>query len=75
MTADAKPSSLWPRILAAAILVPAALGAVYLGGWVLAVWVAAAGVAMAVEWTAIVHRERMGWKLGLHVAALRMLAA
>lgn len=70
MTADVKRSSLWPRILAAAVLVPAALGAVYLGGWVLAVWVAAVGVAMAVEWTAIVHRERMGWKLGLHVAAL-----
>ena len=70
MTADAKRSSLWPRILAAIVLVPAALGAVYLGGWVLAVWVVAAGVAMAVEWNAIVHRERMGWRLGLHVAAL-----
>ncbi len=70
MTADAKRSSLWPRILAAVVLVPAALGAVYLGGWVLAVWVVAAGVAMAVEWNAIVHRERMGWRLGFHVAAL-----
>lgn len=70
MTADAKPSNLWPRILAAIVLVPAALGAVYLGGWVLAVWVVAAGVAMAVEWNAIVHRERMGWRLGFHVAAL-----
>jgi phosphatidate cytidylyltransferase len=70
VTADAKRSSLWPRILAAVVLVPAALGAVYLGGWVLAVWVVAAGVAMAVEWNAIVHRERMGWRLGFHVAAL-----
>lgn len=70
MTAEVKRSSLWPRILAAAVLVPAALGAAYLGGWVLAVWVAAAGVAMAVEWTAIVHRERMGWRLSLHVLAL-----
>lgn len=70
MTADAKRSSLWLRILAAAVLVPAALGAVYVGGWVLAVWVTAAGVAMALEWTAIVHRERMGWRLGLHVLAL-----
>jgi phosphatidate cytidylyltransferase len=43
---------------------------VYVGNWVLAVWVAAAGVAMAVEWTAIVHRERVGWRLGLHVLAL-----
>lgn len=70
MTAEVKRSSLWPRILAAAVLVPAALGATYLGGWVLAAWVAAAGVAMAVEWTAIVHRERLGWRLGLHVLAL-----
>lgn len=70
MTAEVKRSSLWPRILAAAVLVPAALGATYLGGWVLATWVAAAGVAMAVEWTAIVHRERLGWRLGLHVLAL-----
>ncbi len=70
MTAEVKRSSLWPRILAAAVLVPAALGAVYVGNWVLAVWVAAAGVAMAVEWTAIVHRERLGWRLGLHVLAL-----
>jgi phosphatidate cytidylyltransferase len=70
VTAEVKRSSLWPRVLAAAVLVPAALGATYLGGWVLAVWVAAAGVAMAIEWTAIVHRERMGWRLGLHVLAL-----
>ncbi len=70
MTAAAKRSSLWPRILAAAVLVPAALAAVYVGGWTLALWVTAAGVAMALEWTAIVHRERMGWRLGLHVIAL-----
>ena len=70
MTTDVKRSSLWPRVLAAAVLVPAALGAAYLGGWILAVWVAAAGVAMAVEWTAIVHRERLGWRFGLHVLAL-----
>lgn len=70
MTAGVKRSSLWPRILAAAVLVPAALGATYLGGWVLAAWVAAAGVAMALEWTAIVHRERLGWRLGLHMLAL-----
>lgn len=70
MTAEAKRSSLWPRILAAAVLVPAALGAVYVGGWTLALWVTAAGIAMALEWTAIVHRERMGWRLGLHMIAL-----
>lgn len=70
MTAEIKRSTLWPRILASVVLVPAALAAVYAGNWVLAVWVAAAGVAMAVEWTAIVHRERMGWRLGLHVLAL-----
>jgi phosphatidate cytidylyltransferase len=70
VTAEVKRSSLWPRILAAAVLVPAALGAVYVGNWVLAVWVVAAGVAMALEWTAIVHRERLGWRLGLHVLAL-----
>lgn len=70
MTAESKRSSLWPRILASVVLVPAALAAVYSGNWVLAVWVAAAGVAMAVEWTAIVHRERIGWRLGLHVLAL-----
>jgi phosphatidate cytidylyltransferase len=70
VTADAKRSSLWPRILAAAVLVPAALAAVYVGGWTLALWVTAAGIAMALEWTAIVHRERIGWRLGLHVVAL-----
>lgn len=70
MTVEIKRSSLWPRILAAAVLVPAALAAVYVGNWVLAVWAAAAGIAMALEWTAIVHRERMGWRLGLHVLAL-----
>ncbi len=75
MTAETKRSSLWPRILAAVVLVPAALAAVYAGNWVLAVWVAAAGVAMAVEWTAIVHRERMGWRLGLHVLALAVSQA
>lgn len=75
MTSEVKRSSLWPRVLAAAVLVPAALGAVYLGNWVLAVWVAAAGVAMAVEWTAIVHRERVGWRLGLHVLALAVSQA
>ncbi|NOT41620.1 MAG: phosphatidate cytidylyltransferase [Alphaproteobacteria bacterium] len=75
MTAEVKRSSLWPRILAAAVLVPAALGAVYVGNWALAVWVVAAGVAMALEWTAIVHRERMGWRLGLHVLALAVSQA
>jgi phosphatidate cytidylyltransferase len=50
--------------------VPAALAAVYAGGWVLAVWVTAAGVAMAKEWTAFVHRENFGWRMGLHVLAL-----
>jgi phosphatidate cytidylyltransferase len=63
-------SSLWPRILAAAILIPAALGAVYLGGWVLAVWTTAAGLAMAREWVHIVHREVFQWRFALHAVAL-----
>jgi phosphatidate cytidylyltransferase len=63
-------STLWPRILAAAILIPSALGAVYLGGWVLAVWTVAAGLAMAREWVQIVHRETFGWRFALHAAAL-----
>ncbi len=75
MTQTAKPSSLWPRIIAAAVLVPAALGAVYLGGWILAAWVAAAGVAMSREWVAIVHREVWGWRMGLHIAALALSQA
>ena len=67
---QASGSSLWPRILAAAILVPAALVAVHTGGWVLAVWVAAAGVAMSREWVSIVHREAFGWRFALHALAL-----
>jgi phosphatidate cytidylyltransferase len=63
-------SSLWPRILAAAILVPAALGAVYVGGWVLGLWTAAAGLAMSREWVQMVHRETLQWRFALHAVAL-----
>ena len=70
MIAQPSRSTLWPRILAAAILIPSALGAVYLGGWVLAVWTVAAGLAMAREWVQIVHRETFQWRFALHAAAL-----
>ncbi len=70
MIGQASSSTLWPRILAAAVLIPAALAAVYAGGWVLAAWCAAAGFAMSREWVRIVHREPFGWHLGLHVFAL-----
>jgi phosphatidate cytidylyltransferase len=68
--AQAAGSSLWPRILAAAILIPAALAAAFTGGWVLAVWTAAAGFAMSREWVRIVHHAPWDWHLGLHVLAL-----
>ena len=67
---QASGSTLWPRILAAAVLIPAALAAVYTGGWVLAVWTAVAGLAMSREWVAIVHREAFGWRFALHALAL-----
>lgn len=70
MIAQPSRSTLWPRILAAAILIPSALGAVYLGGWVLAVWTVAAGLAMAREWVQIVHRETFQWRFALHAVAL-----
>ena len=70
MIAQPSRSTLWPRVLAAAVLIPAALGAVYLGGWVLAVWTAAAGLAMAREWVQIVHGEVFQWRFALHAAAL-----
>ncbi|MCE9523239.1 MAG: phosphatidate cytidylyltransferase [Alphaproteobacteria bacterium] len=70
MIAQPQRSSLWPRILAAAILVPAALVAVYDGGWILGVWTTAAGLAMAREWVQIVHRETFGWRFAMHAAAL-----
>ena len=63
-------SSLWPRIIAAAILIPAALLAVYDGGWILGVWTTAAGVAMAREWVQIVHHESFDWRFALHALAL-----
>ena len=70
MIAQPSRSTLWPRILAAAILIPSALGAVYLGGWVLAVWTVAAGLAMAREWVQIVHGETFQWRFALHAGAL-----
>ena len=70
MIAQPSRSSLWPRIIAAAILIPAALLAVYDGGWILGVWTTAAGLAMAREWVSIVHRETFGWRFALHAVAL-----
>jgi phosphatidate cytidylyltransferase len=58
------------RVLAAAVLIPVTLMCVVAGGWALSAWVAIAGIAMSLEWVAIVHKERLGWRLGLHALAL-----
>lgn len=63
-------SSLWPRIIAAAVLIPAALLAVHDDGWILGVWTTAAGLAMSREWVHIVHREVFQWRFALHALAL-----
>lgn len=72
MTLESAPPkpTLWLRVLASAVLIPLMLASAYLGGWVLAAWVAAAGLAMSVEWVAIVHKERFGWRFGLHALAI-----
>ncbi|MBI1211522.1 MAG: phosphatidate cytidylyltransferase [Alphaproteobacteria bacterium] len=63
-------STLWLRVLAAAVLIPVTLLFTFLGGWALSAWVALAGLAMSVEWVQIVHKERFGWRFGLHALAL-----
>lgn len=72
MTVDSAPprSTLWLRVLAAAVLIPLTLFASIWGGWLLAGWVGLAGLAMSVEWVQIVHKERFGWRFGLHALAL-----
>lgn len=70
MIGQTSGSSLWPRVIAAAVLIPTTLLAVYGGGWVLAVFTTAAGIAMAREWVQIVHRETMQWRFALHAVAL-----
>ena len=72
MTVDTAPprSTLWLRVLAAAVLVPLTLASAYWGGWALAAWVGLAGLAMSVEWVQIVHKERFGWRFALHALAL-----
>ena len=72
MTLDNAPprSTLWLRLLAAAVLIPVTLASAFLGGWVLAAWIGLAGLAMSVEWVQIVHRERFGWRFALHALAI-----
>ncbi len=72
MTLDSAPprSTLWLRLLAAAVLIPVTLGCAYVGSWALAAWVGLAGLAMSVEWVQIVHQERFGWRFALHALAI-----
>jgi phosphatidate cytidylyltransferase len=72
VTFDSAPprSTLWLRLLAAAVLIPMTLASAFVGGWVLSAWVGLAGLAMSVEWVQIVHKERFGWRFGLHAIAI-----
>jgi phosphatidate cytidylyltransferase len=63
-------STVWLRVLAAAVLIPLTLASTFMGGWVLAAWLVLAGLAMSVEWVEIVHKERFRWRFALHALAI-----